>query len=1077
MQYDTYASLLSCIQDAWHGHYSLSSLSSLLSSHSAALSSVSEPPPSPSSRASVESRSVRLHGLTIDLSDANDPSRTSRHTVDYVLSLSATLHLDELATVHLLSAASALTPPSSSSPSSPTPPLLSRTISLHFTRRYNLLVALLDLVLMWQNPAFPSDLLLVVDAMLGRLVGGGLVGRLVEVVRELVGRLGQGEGTVREQQRLELHHLLRVLLAITRKHSLSTAEVTALLSTLQALSTQLPPASVTPLPHSAVALPHPPHAWLSFTCYSLLTSFISALDTRLSHLILRPSPALTSPSNAADAEVKGFISAVSAQGEREGDGGWGGAVTFHAAYLLAFSLFLRRIKPLYPDLSLDDLQVTNMMLLAISSDVSLLAAVHTDFLTSPTLATESRREEVSEVWTELYAALIVEGGEELELLKEEEPQQGDEVGGYFYFLSSLAQLCRVSEGNVALLWQVPEVVELLKQDLTQSTAGSPSASLLPSPLLPAYISLLSALTLDTSSSSTSSDYAWRVYSLLRSTSLLSWSQIFGIFHTVANVYLPQPHAASAVGSPANPPPIPPREASLLCSFLSLLASVLSSPDVAASLTKPDFRTLDRLFALLGCRVDTTMKARTVDALTALVKSQPAMATQVWSRMDAAGVLPREGGGAGAGAGGGGGLYYDLEEVESVQRRYPLTIAFARLILTLLFVAPLPSPTLSHYPHFVTHSLFLSLSDRQYLSPHERWKLTEASLALSSLLLNPPYPQPPELTPLAAEVAQQLLAGKEVLVKLLEVISRTYQLLEMEGEAGGETAGIITEGLGGWDGSGGALERGEEGLRAVEGSLAAALRVVWQVVEREDDWVDRLRSARVYPLSSLLFSHPQEILVIAHATAHLSLYPPSFASRVLVKRDRESRRGGQTWGEEGANEDDAEDEEDERGVIAYHAALILHSLSTTSDARLAHLLLASRLAADISRAFASQLRLTQLPSSAGEGEGEKEVAHLARLELVKALVESVGRGGGGGGEGAGEGGEGGGGLGVVLLGFEVGGSGEDVRRQRLELSERKATLDAIVELVNKPRSALITHSHPYTCTPTRTAQTLHLGLPV
>ena len=1064
MQYETYSALLSTIQDAWHGHYSLTSLSSLLTAHSPALSSLTDPPPSPTSRAAVESRAVRIGGLTIDLHDANDPARTSRHTVDYILSLSALLRLDELATVHLLSSASVQAPPT---PAPPTP-LLTRAISLHFTRRYNLLVSLLDLVLMYQNPAFPSDLLLVVDAMVGRLMAGGLVGRLIGVIGELAGRLGQREGTVKEQQRLELHHLLRLLLAITRKQPLSAGDVTSLLSTLQSLSAQLPQPAPTPVPHSTPSLPSPPHAWLSFTCFSLLTSFISSLDTKLSHLILRPSPPVASSSNAVDAEVKGFISAVSAQGEKEGAGGWG-EVTFHAAYLLSFSLFLRRIKPLYPDLSLDDLQVTNMMLLAISSDVSLLAAVYTDFLTSPALSTESRREEVSEVWTELYAALIVEGGEELELLKEEEPAQGEEVGGYFYFLSSLAQLCRLSEGNVALLWQVPEVVQLLQGDLSQSSTGSPSASLLPSPLLPAYISLLSALTLDTSSP-TSGEYAWRVYSLLRSTSLLSWTLIFGIFQTVTNMYLPSSHPPSFITpSTTNPPSITPRESSTLCSFLSLITSVLTSPDVASALTKPDFRTLDRLFALLGCRVDTAMKARTVDALTALVRAQPSMAVQVWGRMDAAGVLPREGGGGGGGVGAvrggsaGGGLHYDLEEVESVQRRYPLTIAFARLILTLLSVAPLPSPTLSHYPHFVTQTLFLSLSDRQYLSPLERWKLTETSLSLSSLLLNPPYTPPSDTAHLAEGVAQHLLAGKEVLVKVLEVISRTYQLLEMEGEGVGE-GGAVVEGVGGWEGSAGALERGEEGLRAVEGSLSAALRIMWQVMVKEDEWVERLRFGRVYRLSSLLFSHPQEILVIAHATAHLALYPPSFASRVLAKRDREGRRGGaQGWGggEEGGREGEgSEEEEDERGVIAYHAALLIHYLSTTSDPRLAHLLLASRLAPDISRVFASQLRLTQLPSSGG-GDGERDVAHLARLELVKALVASVGRdGGSGGGVEGGERGEGGGGLGVVMLGFEVGARTEDVRRQRLELSDRKATLDAIIELVNKPRSDITSTSLTY-----------------
>ena len=1018
MQYDLYTSLLSSIQDAWHGHYSLSSLSSLLSSHLLPLSSVVDPPPSPSSRASIESRNVRIGDASIDLYDTGDPTRTQRKTIDYLLHIATQLHIDELLTVRLVTAASASTSPS-------TLPLDQRVVTTHFTRRYNLLVALLDLLLMYHNPAFPSDLLLVIDQCVEALLERGLASTLIRVIGEVADRVKRVEGgTLQSQLTQELHHLLRILLALTRKVPLQAAQAVELLALLQRLSGGLEEggAGAGGLIGGGVDVE------LQFTCYSLLTSFISTLDAQLTDLVTQhppPSASLPSsqfplPSSSSDAAVKAYIAAISSQGEREGSTGWR-HFTFQAAYLLSFSLFLRRVKPLYPDVSTSDLQVTNLLLLSISADVSLFSHVYTQLLTSPILTVDPRRGEMAEVWTQLYSALTCEAADELELLKDDEPH-APEVGGYYYLLMSMAALCRMWEGGVEVMWGAGEggVVGLLKSDLGPTTPVTP---LLASPLLPAYIALLSALTQDgeAGGGQEAGENAWKVFEILRGTELLSWRLMFFIFQQVIQLYLP-PSPPPAVPPPP-PPPISPPESALLSSFLSLFTSVLASPAVQSAFAakSSEYRALDRLFALLGCRLDTPLKSHILDALTAFSHSAPVIASQVWERMDRAGVLPR-------GEGTVQGLYYDVEEVESVQRRYPLTIAFSRLVLTLLCVGP-PPPSGVDYVRFVTSTLFLSLNDRQYTQPLERWKLTECSLACATLVLtlDDTAGGGTGSDPLALSIAKELLAGKEALVKLLEVISRAYQLLEAESTPPDTPH---TEG-------GSALERGEEGLRAIEGSLSCGVRLLWELTRREEEWVERIRrdGTRAYTLSSLLFNHPQEVLVIAHATAHLSLYPPSFATRTLAEREAERRRS------EGGEEEGVDEEEDGRGVIAYHSALLFHSLTRTADTRLAHLLLASRLAPDISRAFAAQLRLTQLGSSLSGA--ERNSAHLARIELVKTLVESVEREGGEGGEGEV------GGVGVVLLGFDVG-RGEVMQKTRLQASDRKFTLDALIDLVRKPR---------------------------
>ena len=159
-------------------------------------------------------------------------------------------------------------------------------------------------------------------------------------------------------------------------------------------------------------------------------------------------------------------------------------------------------------------------------------------------------------------------------------------------------------------------------------------------------------------------------------------------------------------------PMPSQPISPHCSVLYclLLTAALSSVEVQALLLGnqgAQYKPLDRLFALLGCRVDTVLKSAVLDAINALCTGDRQACIDVWERMERAGMLTRDDGlvgavgvaGAAAAIGSGVGVWYDVEEVESVQRRYMLTIAFSRLVLTLLSTTPLPPASLSHYLHF------------------------------------------------------------------------------------------------------------------------------------------------------------------------------------------------------------------------------------------------------------------------------------------------------------------------------------------------------------------------------------------
>ena len=1002
------------------------------------------------------------------------------------------LNLDEIETVRLIHTAYATTAGSTSEAA--VQPLAERIMRVYYARRYNLYVSVLDLVLMYENPSFPVELLLPINQYVSALLASsGLLSHVLSLIAALTTQLLSSSSSSSSSSAAtslalatatatsstltaiallphriqELSHLCSLLLAISRKHPPTAAEGTQLIATLQSLSTlttqhQQQQQATT---DNTATLPLTPELDTARrVCYSLLTALLSSLSVKLA--------AVTSAVHSEN-DVSRFVSALQAEGDKP----WT-SVDFNAAWFLCWSLFLRRLKPILPSLAVDDTVVTNMLLMALSTDVGLIGVVHREWLSAATSTAVGRistapvgwerREDVSEVWTELYASLLLHASDEVELMRDEDAKSADD-SNFYYLLLSLSTLCQQSERNVSLLWSLDQTTNLIQSCLEQ-----PTSALLSSPLLFALVSLLSSLTLDSTA-----DYGLRVWELLNESSSLSWHNLFGILDQVARVYLPTPPTSLQQPAPQPANVITAGESALLCALLSVLTAALSSIEVQSLLLGSQgaqYKPLDRLFALLGCRLDTVLKSAVLDAINALCSGERQVCVDVWERMERAGMLAREDGLPGAAAvvaaggnrsGGGVGVWYDVEEVESVQRRYMLTIAFSRLVLTLLSSTPLPSPSLSHYLSFLTQHLFLSLSDRQYERPIERWKLTEACLAIAALCIEsatptPVRPRDGHEADVGLSLVRDLLQGKELLVKLLETLSRAYQLLEA---AASTTVAPLPSTTAETGEHVSVLERGEtEVVRYVEGSMVAVLRVLWDVMGCESEWMELLKTesgvkaagGRLYSLSSLLFGHGQEALVIAHASAYVE-GGGSVVGRVMAERERRRRREREeeleAWkgaaeereekekrmADEGVAEDrDAED--DEGGYIPYYCTLLLHHLATASPSRLSNLLLASHLAPDVSRSLASLLTSTQLPSHASQP-AEASRTHQARIEAVRVLREGVVEGG----------------LGLVLLGFDLGVNGEG-GHGRLELSDRRFALDAIIELVQKPRSPKQQHTH-------------------
>lgn len=99
-----------------------------------------------------------------------------------------------------------------------------------------------------------------------------------------------------------------------------------------------------------------------------------------------------------------------------------------------------------------------------------------------------------------------------------------------------------------------------------------------------------------------------------------------------------------------------------------------------------------------------------------------------------------------------GLMHDLFVVEARQRSFPLTLAFVELILALYCATPPPTTTpstsdgnrdssgsdvggLGPYLSFIRDNIFLRLDGFQFESPAQRYRLSEACLALFSMVLH------------------------------------------------------------------------------------------------------------------------------------------------------------------------------------------------------------------------------------------------------------------------------------------------------------------------------------------------------
>ena len=251
-RFESYASLLECVQDAWSGAVEVDTIRTVIIANMDSMAQVAEAKPSAKSRAVIVGKNIELDGSKVNLSD--------ERTVQFVLELSSMLQVNELDALRLVFLAAASLSASDpafgrGSAADVQWALRVRATELYFQRRFNLLLSTLDLVLMEREggagvaDSGSAHVQRVVGESVAELVRLGITSNVMSCIESLSqeptapaaaagAAAASATGTtpaagaaaataplpdIRAYRALELSYLLRLLFALFKPSGSSTA--------------------------------------------------------------------------------------------------------------------------------------------------------------------------------------------------------------------------------------------------------------------------------------------------------------------------------------------------------------------------------------------------------------------------------------------------------------------------------------------------------------------------------------------------------------------------------------------------------------------------------------------------------------------------------------------------------------------------------------------------------------------------------------------------------------------------------------------------------------------------------------
>ncbi|THH28187.1 hypothetical protein EUX98_g6010 [Antrodiella citrinella] len=262
---------------------------------------------------------------------------------------------------------------------------------------------------------------------------------------------------------------------------------------------------------------------------------------------------------------------------------------------------------------------------------------------------------------------------------------------------------------------------------------------------------------------------------------VSWYSMFGVLESWATAGSPlritppqnsfngfpgssQPESWQNHGVPQHQAHAPPRlslsqqDVLVAQAFLHLLSTVAThSTAVRTSIYgHARFRAIQTLVSLIPLSIPLELKGTLFDTLSAFCQPGAgagglAICKSVWNLMEKLEIINVRGGTAGSIVASVKGVEVELEEVESAYKLYPATIAFVKLLSTLIHTPksiplqdaltsdsttsipeglghPYRTPGITPYVQFVVDNVFSSISRREYLQPSDRWRMNDACLS-------------------------------------------------------------------------------------------------------------------------------------------------------------------------------------------------------------------------------------------------------------------------------------------------------------------------------------------------------------
>ncbi|KAF9105950.1 hypothetical protein BGX29_010934 [Mortierella sp. GBA35] len=325
--------------------------------------------------------------------------------------------------------------------------------------------------------------------------------------------------------------------------------------------------------------------------------------------------------------------------------------------------------------------------------------------------------------------------------------------------------------------------------------------------------------------------------------LVSWGKLF----EAIDFYTTRLNNDIATGGQVEK--IRPDEEALLKSFLNLLCTVgLYSPVARAAMNESkQYQVIHSLFRFFICPISVDLKACILDSIAAFAAPSPTgtdNANLVWEYLEQARILPKSysaalpepkapvGDKAAAPAatttrqeseGMDFGIGFDIEEIEASNETFPETIAFTRLLSSLVQVPLNPedilsggSPTIPDnlgsnyrqpgvipYVRFILDKIFVKALNRTYRVANEKWKVVDScldfmercllSFDIGSFILGDALNAQQDLTTVdsqrnkalraslhpAFEILTRLLSGGDALQEIFRIISTGVDTLNKE----------------------------------------------------------------------------------------------------------------------------------------------------------------------------------------------------------------------------------------------------------------------------------------------------------